>query len=268
MLLGISEATSGGSYYFVENDENVITAFGDALGGVFSVVAQNVVLKITIPPESKDRGVEILKVYHKDKVEHRDTTYSVSIGDLYAEESRDILFEVSLARSNCTVDYWITHATVSISYVDLVSEKLVSCKPVPCDIARISGSAVSAADQHVKVQWLRVRVTESIRNADKLAARGNVREAQIMIGNMLEVIDMSTDDIRSDELVKQLAEDLNRCKKGLVSYAAYTHHGSHTMRNTFQSHGTQRCMDSYGTARRNVYRGSRKSKTINAFQNH
>jgi len=268
ILQGISLATPGGSYYFVEDDSDVITAFGDALGGVFSVVAQNVVLTIDIPQESRELGVEIVQVHHKNKVERPDKSYSVDIGDFYAEESRDVLFEVTLADPTDPVDYWITHATASISYTDTLSNEFVVCKPIPCDIARITGSAISRADQHIKVQWLRVCVTEMIEEADVLAANGNVEAAQVVIDNTLEAIRMSSDDVRWDELVKQLAENLHRCREGLKSYDIYLNYGTHTMRNALQSHGSQRCMDSFRTHRRNVYRGSLKTKTICAFHNH
>jgi len=271
MLQGISLAMAGGSYYFVENDSDVKTAFGDALGGVFSVVAQNVVLTIKIPKEARELGVNIVKVHHKNTVKHKDKSYSVTIGDFYAEESRDVLFEVALADPPHAVDYWITHATASVSYVDTLSKEFIPCQqPVPCDIARITGSAISAADPHVKVQWLRLRVTKTIHDADMLASNGNVNEARAMIDNMLEAIQMSTDDIRGNELVKQLLEDLNNCKGGLASYEVYVNYGTHKMRNTFQSHSTQRCMDSLGgsSSRRNVYRGSQKAKTINTFHSH
>ena len=268
MLQKISEATPGGSYYFVENHSDVLTAFGDALGGVFSVVAQNVVLTITVPEESRDLGVKIINVHHKNKIQRTDKSYAVTLGDFYAEESRDILVEVTLANPFITdVDYWITHAIVSLSYTETLSKDLVLGRPVLCDIARITGRAVSPANQHVKVQFLRVHVMQAIQDADALAAKGMLKEAWIRIDTMMDSIHMLTDDIRSDALVIQLLQDLTRCRNGLVSYQAYVSSGSHTLRNTLQSHGTQRCMDSLGTFRPNVYRGTMKTKTISKFAN-
>jgi len=97
MLQAISDATPGGTYYFVENDSNILTAFGDALGGVLSVVAQNAVLDISVPEESMELGVSIVRVHHKNVVSRQDGSFSISLGDFYAEESRDVVFEVELA---------------------------------------------------------------------------------------------------------------------------------------------------------------------------
>jgi Mg-chelatase subunit ChlD len=262
-LRSISQATPGGTYYFVEDDSNVLTAFGDALGGVFSVVAQNAVLHITIPAESEAFGVDILKVFHKNKIKREDKSYSVALGDFYAEESRDILFEVTLAKN--PPEQWITHATVSLSYTDTLSKEQASCPPKPCDIARMKGRAISAANTHVKVQWLRIRVTKTIQKADRLSSHGNLEDARAVIDSITEAIHLSTEDVRCHPFVKQLIADLDRVKEGLVSRETYVRYGTHRMHNTIASHGSQRCMESGGMTQSNLYRGSLKAKTTRYF---
>ncbi len=270
MLLGISQAFPSGSYYFVQDEKDVFPAFGDALGGVFSVVAQNISLVLFVPADSRRLGAKIVNVYHPNKVKRNDSSYAINLGDLYAEEKRDIIFEVALANPPDTIDYWITHVKVSLSYVDTLTKEFVSYdEPVPCDIARIdSSSVISASNQHVKIQWLRVRATETFREADTFATMGNMVGAQVAIDNMVTALLSSPDDVVSDELVKQLLRDLQCCKDGLGSYNTYVNYGSHAIRNALRSHGSQRCMDSLGGNRRNVYRGRHKVKAIQHFQNH
>jgi len=142
-----------------------------------------------------------------------------------------------------------------------------SCSPVCCDISRLPGRGVSAPNPHVKVQWLRVRVTESIAEADKLSQNGDIRAARAVIDGMLEAIDLSSadDGSRSDPLVEQLVADLNRIRDGLPSDSSYAMYGGHRMLNTMQMHETQRCVDSFGSL--NAYRGKYKSRTLNKFTN-
>ena len=263
MLQSISQATPGGTYYFVQDDRNVFTGFGDAMGGVLSVVAQNVLLQISVPKESEERGVEIVKVYHENNLNMPDGSYLVSLGDVYAEESKDVLFEVTLAAPSNDGEYWMTHATASLSFTDTLAKETpqVTCPPVPCDIARITGSATSAANPHVKAQFFRVRAAEAIANAEKLMMGGNIEEASSGIGMMLDAICMTTDDVRSDPLVQQLIADLARVKQWMSTHEVYSTYGRHQIRNTLGSHKMQRCMDSDGTNRSNVYRGSLKAKT-------
>jgi hypothetical protein len=45
----MADASPGGAYYFVENDEDLSTAFGDALGGLLSVVAQSACIAQRVP---------------------------------------------------------------------------------------------------------------------------------------------------------------------------------------------------------------------------
>lgn len=274
MLLGISQVVPGGSYYYVENNDDIFGAFGDSLGGVFSVVAQNVVLTAYVPEQASSLAPRIVKVHHRNAVQYNDKSYSVTIGDLYAEETRDIVVEVELEMKTFVkpaniADYWITHAKFGLSYIDTLSNEFICCDPVSCDIARIKNSSViSAENPLVQVQCLRVRATEAIDDAQKIASKGDVFGAQEKVERMIRDILNTTDDVRACELVKQLLQDLQRCRDGLDSYQTFVDYGSHTMRNTFQSHGSQRCMDSLGGARANVYRSSTKAKTLSYFEEH
>lgn len=269
MLQSISEATPGGTYYFVEKDSHVLNAIGDALGGVLSVVAQSAVLHITVPHDSKALGVEIIKVHHINKVLKPDGSYLVSLGDFYAEESRDVIVEVKLATppaSGTAVDHLIAHATLSLSFTDALRLKPSSCRPISCGVSRLPGTGVSAANPHVKVQWLRIRVTEVIAEADQLSQLGSLGEARAVIAGMLEAIQLSADggEERANPLVGQLIGDLTRIQEGLVSKETYAEYGGHRIQNTMQMHRQQRCTDS-SLEFFNVYRSSAKTGTLSMF---
>ena len=88
LLLDMAKVTSGGSFYSVKNNSQIASAFGDAIGGILSVVAQNVVLTISIPEESAKCGAEIIAIHHDNKKKMSEGVYEVFLGDIYAEESR------------------------------------------------------------------------------------------------------------------------------------------------------------------------------------
>ena len=74
----------------MEKPDDIPTSFADALGGLLSVVAQNIVLTI----QSKKEGI-VKKIITKFPVEQKDSvTWCVKIPDLFGEETRDILVEV------------------------------------------------------------------------------------------------------------------------------------------------------------------------------
>ena len=167
MLNDISQSTEGGTYYFVEQDCDVASAFGDALGGVLSVVAQNVSINIKVPDEGKEAGVSILNVKHDKAIKQGDGSYRVDIGDFYAEESRDVIVETSLSSKSDEVE--IPHLTVCISYLDTIKKKLVQDEPVAKSITRSDGMEVSPNNVHVALQLLRIQTTEVISETEKLA---------------------------------------------------------------------------------------------------
>jgi Ca-activated chloride channel family protein len=103
MLASITQETSGGAYYYIEqgSDSNVASAFGQAMGGVLSIVAQSAVLSISLPSFAKEKGIEIVQVYHDDVIDRGGGVYTVNIGDFYADETRDVIFEVCLAMLHC-----------------------------------------------------------------------------------------------------------------------------------------------------------------------
>jgi MOB kinase activator 1 len=259
LLADVSEATPGGSYYFVENDWNIGTAFGDALGGVLSVVAQNVAVDICVPPSASDLGVEIVNVYHKRKLEKDDHTYTVNLGDMYAEESRDVLFEVKLATSSQETTL-VPHASLCLSYMDTIKKELVTGDPITCSISRPLGTKVSEPNCHVAVQWLRVHTTQEMALADQLGQEGKLAAARAKIQACRDLI-KSKERLQADSLVNQLVLDLDRVMGGLTSHQEYRSHGGKTFKGTIQAHATQRGTLTGG----NTYRSSRKDTMTARF---
>ncbi len=54
-----------GLYYYIENSENIPESFADCIGGLLSVVAQNIVLKIK--PLNETIILDVMAKYPKKK---------------------------------------------------------------------------------------------------------------------------------------------------------------------------------------------------------
>jgi hypothetical protein len=139
-LLSELATAASGSYYFVENDSSVGTAFGDALGGVLSVVAQNVVLNVKVAPEGATLGAEIVSALYKGALKRENGAYSVTVGDFFAEETRDVLFEVKLANPSTVYLALVPHVIVSMAYTDTILKRPIQVVPKNCGIARPDGT--------------------------------------------------------------------------------------------------------------------------------
>eukprot|EP00565_Helicotheca_tamesis_P007882 CAMPEP_0185724048 /NCGR_PEP_ID=MMETSP1171-20130828/654_1 /TAXON_ID=374046 /ORGANISM="Helicotheca tamensis, Strain CCMP826" /LENGTH=495 /DNA_ID=CAMNT_0028391823 /DNA_START=51 /DNA_END=1538 /DNA_ORIENTATION=+ len=256
LLQDISKTTDGGTYYFVDSDSNVASAFGDALGGVFSVVAQNVVLSISVPP-----GVKLAAVHHDKKFDQVGESCKINLGDFYAEENRDVIFEVTLSPSTSKKDNDdpVPHAFATISYLDTIKKELTNTETVTACISRPNSSVVSSPNFHVVLQWLRVRTTAGMAEADRLSQSGDLKQAREKItALLLELRNESAGaGVESDPLVIQLIADLNEVMSGLKDVTTYESYGSKTMQTKWQSHDLQRCSEAT-VASSNVYRSSMK----------
>ena len=112
--------TGGGSYNLVYNLENVATVFGEVLGGLTTVVAQNVI--VHLPPGS------IPKTAYTT-VTGQDGTVQVRIGDIYTEN--EIVVLASLAPGQDTVRVTghnmmsFTTQTYTITATPLLQESII-----------------------------------------------------------------------------------------------------------------------------------------------
>lgn len=145
LLSQMAESTMG-SYYFIEDDRSVIRAFGIALGGVFSVVAQNVTISFQVPIEASSMGVSVTEVMHESTGKCENDSLYISVGDLFAEESRDVLLNVKLAvpfQSTTSFQGPIPHLQAILSYTDTIRNRLVNQRPQVCSVSRPKGCDVS-----------------------------------------------------------------------------------------------------------------------------
>eukprot|EP00978_Attheya_sp_CCMP212_P026865 scaffold89095_cov46-Attheya_sp.AAC.4 len=274
LLRSVSHDTAGGSYYHIHNDASVASAFGDALGGILSVIAQNVVLTIRLPPENSkykdgpegiDDAIDVHHWHDQKKQKMDDGSFNVILGDFYAEESRDVVFEVPLQRReskelNEDEDEYepIPHAIVSLTYMDTIRKRAVTRSPLTAFISRPDGREMSDSNLHVAVQWLRVRATKAMTEAGQLSRNGDLKGARGVIQNGLnEIWRESTIGIQSDPIVAQVIVDLNEVLQGLESTIVYDGYGAYHLESKRQTHMMQRSAES-STNTNNVYQGKSK----------
>jgi len=82
---------ASGLYYYVASSEDIPNAFADCLGGLTSVVAQNATLSLSALGD----GASISRVLDNQTYK-RDADGSLVLGDLFAEDEKDVLVELSL----------------------------------------------------------------------------------------------------------------------------------------------------------------------------
>jgi hypothetical protein len=282
MLGDISKATQGGTYYFVDKDSDVSSAFGDALGGVLSVVAQNTTIHIKVPPEASDLGVSIKSVKHDKAVKQMDGSFHVPIGDFYAEESRDVIVETTLARrmqvdaasfeskkkddDNDDDDHRpIPHIVVNVVYLDTIQKKLARSPDIVGCISRpsnnnINSEYVSKTNGHVALQCIRIKTTQILNETAKsMSESGDLSKARSNIHEFIKQLQQEAQqlELTSSPLIVQLINELNTALSGLVSHAEYQSAGAKYIQTRCDQHSLQRCSEANEEAV-NIYRSSKK----------
>ena len=263
LLRDISMVNAGGTYYYVSNDDDVSSAFGDALGGVLSVVAQNTNLTLKVPAEAANLGAQIISVRYDDVIKNADGSYSVDLKDFYAEESRDVIFEVSL--SEVYNNEPVPHVVTSMTYLDTLNSKLIQSEEMFGSICRPEGDEISPSNHHVFLQCIRIQTTDIISESQKLADQGNFEPARVKIRSYLEFL-QKQNSVKQSSFLDQLLSELIAIKSGLTSQMEYKSKGSFAMQSHWMSHKRQRCNESSNITP-NFYRSSNKILLSNKMKN-
>jgi hypothetical protein len=243
LLQSLSQVSeTSGSYYFIEHADNVSSAFGDCLGGLLSVSAQNIRVKI------QGEGVAVL---HDKAVKAADDSYVVSLGDMFADETKDIVM---------TGPAVATTVRVQVEYLDVVNARPVVSQVTECTVT--VGGALGGFNKHVAVQVLRVQVVRAMQEAHKLA-RGGLEAARAKMTETIAEIQRVRQQMGSVSAEEAAALDtlLGDCNDALSSMSSmyeYEGRGSKTMMSKMQMHSAQRCNASGEEA--NMYRAARSKK--------
>jgi hypothetical protein len=202
ILRAITNVTETGSYYFVKDDSNVGPAFGSAFGGILSVVGQSAAL--TLQPCS---GATIKAVHYESAIQRDDGSYNVSVGDFYAEESRDVVVEVTLVTVNSAEA--VPHLAASLAYTDVVRKMPIRGQAVVCSIARPSGTEVSPDNIHVSAQWLRVAAAQTLAEAAQLANRNDKSGARRRLQSVKDQLRAAPDAVGKNDMIGMLLNDVD-----------------------------------------------------------
>ena len=258
LLREMASATEGGSYYFIEEDKDVGNAFGDALGGVLTMVAQNAVVTLEVPASARAMGVEIVKVKHDQIVRRENGSYTVTMGDFYAEETRDLVVTIKLAipssqqgRPVTQENEPITHASASLSYTDTVEARLVQGETVLVSIARPTSTNsrhnLSEENPYVASQVFRVHAAEQMEEAERMAAAGRYQEAQGTFTTLRMAYEQCAPAVQAMPHSMALHSDATELETCFANRNQYRTLGHAKLNSKLRSHKMQRTADSAAT---------------------
>jgi len=230
-----------GVYCFIENADSIGEAFGEALGGLLSVTHQNVRLCLELAP-----NVQLAKARTSYPVdgptlgESGWQTFGIDVGDLFAEERRDILLEFLLPQAHSEGSETI--ARFHARGFSVLSSSSQSTDSRDLSVERSSSARDECGSVHPQVERHRNRyiASEALDSARAAARRGNLEEARHILQNASSELAISSIAVQGCPLTAALLSNVQECLTDLRNQHTYTTTGSKKMAYMQMAHERQR----------------------------
>ena len=259
MLKSISES-SNGLYYYVGKEDEIPSCFADCLGGLLSIVAQNIKIQL-----KTKNGVTIKKSLASYKATFNDekTICELSIGDIYSEEFRDLVFVLNLPKLNEEIDL-SNVLEFTISYFNVI-EKSIQKTVLDGMLKRpkkIEGS--NKPNVELDKQRNRIETGDALDIATKLADSSKLTEARDVLKSMISKLNESVSG--KEEFTKSLILDLNQLLTKLENQTIYQNEGSKWMNNYSHAQKNQRATNAGLFSSTATYENSKKKAMKTNFK--
>jgi hypothetical protein len=209
---GYAEAGHG-TFTYIEQLDQVYDAFATVLGGLLSVVAQN--LTLTVTPASAGVQVTAVRTHYKSTLAPEGALATVNIPDMFEGERRDIVVKFLLPPIDAPVESQPL-ATLSLVYTRPgVAEAPISSQGAVC-IARPPKVIDPGFNAEVDQQCIRFDVIDIIQRAMALAESHQTTQAQQLLQAQIDSI--RTGPQASSPMAAALLSDLIECQRRVESY--------------------------------------------------
>lgn len=252
MLRAIAQVGDG-EYYYIESQDNVADSFGEAIGGLLSTTHQNIQLLVRAGP-----GVELVPLTTFEHETDGPVT-TITLGDLFAEERRDVLVRLAVPAG----DSGEALCEVRARAYALESQAFVDLGPVVLAAGRGDASAPSRdVGKHVN----RHLATAAMDEARKLAGRGDLAAARQKVQQAKQELQAALAALGECALTAGLIADLQDCENSMQREAEYRNVGSKKLACISKMHGKQRACAYEASAATAMYAGSAQVMMKRQFQ--
>uniref|UniRef100_A0ACD5URE0 Uncharacterized protein n=1 Tax=Avena sativa TaxID=4498 RepID=A0ACD5URE0_AVESA len=233
-LHSIAEA-SGGTFSFIEDEGVMQDAFAQCIGGLLSVVVQEMRLSM----DCVHPGVQLCSIKsgsYPSKVTRDGRSCSVDIGHLYADEERDIVLSVNIPECREQTSL----LKVACSYRDLVTNETIKLQGDEVKINRTTSTISEPVCIEVDRERNRVEAADSIESARSAAERGALSEAVTILEDCRTRLSESHASKSGDRLSMALDAELREMQERMASRQLYETSGRAYMLSGLSSHSWQR----------------------------
>ncbi|KAK9669892.1 hypothetical protein RND81_13G161600 [Saponaria officinalis] len=234
---------SGGTFSYIESVEIIQDAFAQCIGGLLSVVAQDVKIHVH---SGLPEGVRIRSISsgrYRNSIENDENLHGiVYVGDVYAEEEKQFLVNISVPQEPESLTTKLLE--VKCSYKDPISNESVTTETIIVEIRRPLTEDLSEEDTQVCLEVDRERnrtlISEGIAQAQVMAERGDVEEAREFLSQRRVRLMASASAQAGDRMSGLLDSDVRQIEARMTSKAMYEAGGRAYAYSKGSSHGYQR----------------------------
>ncbi|KAG5542279.1 hypothetical protein RHGRI_021969 [Rhododendron griersonianum] len=233
VLKAIADNSIGGTFSDVQNEDNLSIAFSQCLGGLLSVVVQDLKLTVT----KLESTIE--KVSAGDYPQSRDDTdgsVTISFGDLYIKELRKVIVDLLLPAVSSRMGADVLE--INYTYRCAGGVKLFEANPIVANITRI-GTSVEPEREEVMIEENRVRTAQMMKEARVMADEKKLEDAQEKLVEAENLLEDVVDD-QSNPLIEMLKSELQQLLKLMQSQDIYEKKGRSFALSSETSHNRQR----------------------------
>jgi len=236
MLKEISKIGKG-IYYYIEKADDIPESFADCIGGLLSVVAQNI--SMIVEPLNSIKISEIFTHYKNTQDGNR---YTINFGDLYSEEKRNILFKASLPELAASLDSFEL-IKFTLNYFNVLTSTLESVTST-LNIRRPEITPNQEVDPLLDEQRNRLETAQIIKQAKIIADKGELENARSSISEVILKIKKSPS--CDTEVSKNMVNDLTEAFDDMSTKQEYLSKGQKKMGWKLQAHEQERSVGGEG----------------------
>ncbi|XWS19957.1 hypothetical protein CRYUN_Cryun31cG0060200 [Craigia yunnanensis] len=236
---------SGGTYSFIESIDILQDAFARCIGGLLSVVAQDVRLII----QSISPGVQVGSIpsgRYRSEIFNQRQKAIIDVGSLYADEEKEFLVYLSIpASSHAEGEEKLDNMSlldVLCSNKDSTNMESVQLRSKRVEIRR--PEVLSPTDRMVCLevdrQRNRLSVAEAIANAQRMAEQGDLEHAQAVLSEQRIALLSSVSAQAGDGLCNWLEAELRETGHRMANMQLYEQTGRAYVLSGLSSHSWQR----------------------------
>lgn len=229
---------SGGTFSFIEAEGVIQDAFAQCIGGLLSVVVQELQVKVECLHPRLEIG-SIQAGSYKSSIMANAIMGFVDVGDLYAEEERDFLVTVNIPVDGTSDE--MSLLKVSCTYRDPMTKGMMTLEEasqVKIQRPEITGTRVVSME--VDKQRNRLHAADAMAEARAAAENGDLARAVSVLESCGKALSETASTRAGDRLCIALCAELKEMQERMASRRVYETSGRAYILSGLSSHSLQR----------------------------